>query len=98
MEAFKEKKVLTSLNVCFSRDGVSGPKYVMDLMKRDVDRERIKRLLLAEDGILFVCGDGNRMAKDVCACVEDILGGGEEGKRQVEGLKARGKIILDVWV
>ncbi|GMI24536.1 hypothetical protein TeGR_g13909, partial [Tetraparma gracilis] len=93
-------KMLTKANVCFSRDGGEpGLKYVQHLMARPDDANTIRRLMLAEDGMFFICGDGTRMAKDVTSALEDILGDGdkERGAKLVETLKSKGKILVDVW-
>ncbi|KAK2155313.1 hypothetical protein LSH36_243g04004 [Paralvinella palmiformis] len=65
LESFAEKKVLSHLEVCFSRESPEGcgPRYVQDnLLLHSTD---VVTLILENSAEVFVCGDANNMAKDV---------------------------------
>jgi sulfite reductase (NADPH) flavoprotein alpha-component len=82
LEAMRDSGVLSRLDVAFSRDQ-SDKIYVQDRM-----REQGAQLWSwLEDGAHFyVCGDANRMAKDVDAALKDVvaLHGGMSEEKAVE--------------
>ena len=56
--------MLSELVTCFSRDphaNSDAPRRVQDNMR--LHRERLVRLLLEEDSVLYVCGDARNMAR-----------------------------------
>lgn len=67
-----DKKVLSSLNLAFSRpkDG-SEKQYVQDVLSKKADL--IERLLRTENGCLYICG-ATKMGADVQNLVKTTLG------------------------
>ena len=64
--------------------------------------QEITDLLLREGGYLYVCGDGNHMAKDVHEALrESIMQYSDLGEEDVDNflqdLKARRRYVLDIW-
>ena len=108
MQQLKEQGVISSLHTAFSRDA-SGKatngerrKYVQDLMlKDDACAARLQSLILEKKASVYICGDGNAMAKDVQSALTEIIGrgsGGEEGgKKYVEKMKSEKRYLVDIW-
>merc|ERR1740124_513006 len=72
MECLEKEGVITKLNVSFSREGGGTKKvYVQDKMKSNADR--LAHLVMDDDAVVFICGDGNKMAKDVKNTLVDII-------------------------
>ncbi len=100
LNEFLKDGTLNQLHVAFSRDG---PKkiYVQDKMKEQ--SSCIYRLLMKENGYLYVCGDGAKMAKDVEKALIDIFM--KEGNMKtkeiaieaLELLKKKSRYVKDVW-
>ena len=90
MEEMKVQGELTGLHVAFSRKEEGKKVYVQHKMKENSDQ--LVDLVLKQDAYVFICGDGTNMAKDVMACLGDIL-----GEENVESLKDKKKIVLDIW-
>ncbi|KAI5617111.1 methionine synthase reductase isoform X2, partial [Silurus asotus] len=78
LERFVENGTLSHLKVCFSRaeqdnDGSEpNPKYVQHNLL--LHAEQVARILLKENGCLYVCGDAKNMAKDVNDTLIEIIG------------------------
>ena len=70
LEEARDTDVLQRLSLAFSRD-TEEKVYVQHRLAEHGDR--ICRMLLDHDGYLFVCGDGNKMAKDVRVCLEEAF-------------------------
>merc|ERR1712043_37898 len=48
--------------------------YVQDIMRNNEDcKSRLLNLILKENASVYVCGDGNAMARDVQGAIVDIL-------------------------
>ncbi|KAG8442634.1 hypothetical protein GDO86_011426 [Hymenochirus boettgeri] len=105
LRCFIESGSLTCLKVCFSRDPPHNaeelsPKYVHDYLRlcsRDV-----ARILIKENGNIFVCGDAKNMAKDVNDALTDILSGELnvdklEAMKTLAALRDRKQYLQDVW-
>jgi sulfite reductase alpha subunit-like flavoprotein len=100
LNEFLKDGTLNQLHVAFSRDG---PKkiYVQDKMREQ--SANIYRMLMKENGHLFVCGDGAKMAKDVEKVLIEIFR--KEGKMKdketamesLELLKKKSRYVKDVW-
>lgn len=93
------KGVLTQLEVAFSR---VGPEKVYVTHKLRANGAHIARLLLHECAHLYVCGDGNTMAKDVGTCVVELLMQHEgltqaQAEEEIKEMKARKRYVLDIW-
>eukprot|EP00658_Telonema_sp_P-2_P032824 TRINITY_DN24213_c0_g1_i3.p1 TRINITY_DN24213_c0_g1~~TRINITY_DN24213_c0_g1_i3.p1 ORF type:complete len:874 (-),score=200.73 TRINITY_DN24213_c0_g1_i3:269-2890(-) len=90
---------LQKLKIAFSRD-TENKVYVQHKM-REVGGE-ICDILLERGGYMFVCGDGNRMAKDVREAVQQIfVEHGElnekEARRALNELVKEHRFVLDIW-
>lgn len=101
MASLKSEGVITNMYVAFSRDGDS-KRYVQDMMKTVENAERLSRIILETGGVVYICGDGNRMARDVQDSIASILGdrvGGGKGKGHeiIEEMKSKGRFLLDIW-
>ena len=60
----RECGALSELVTCFSRDPEAdsdAPRHVQDNIR--LRKERLVRLLLEEDSVLYVCGDARNMAR-----------------------------------
>jgi len=77
------------LTTAFSRVGAE-KVYVQHRMKQEA--KELLHWLLEDDAVLFLCGDGANMAKDVRKMLEEILE--EEGGKG----KGNGKALVDEWV
>ncbi|KAJ2030209.1 hypothetical protein H4S03_007138 [Coemansia sp. S3946] len=71
LEQWQAEGVLSRLSTCFSRDSLSGPKYVQHAMAQHEDE--LMHLLLAQNALLYVCGDAKGMGKDVNDALADML-------------------------
>ncbi len=89
---------LTRLDVAFSRDG-AGKHYVQDRLRacaKDV------YAWLGEGAAVYVCGDAQRMAKDVHRALLDVLAGAggmtaEAAEEYLFELKRQGRYQRDVY-
>jgi len=99
LELRMQDKTLSHLSVSMSR--VTAEKiYVTHKILEN--RKVIANFLLNEGGYIYICGDGNKMAKDVhTAFVQVLCGNGcedeESAKSFLEELKTRRRYILDIW-
>ena len=98
LEAWRAKGVLTHLHTAFSRDQ-EHKIYVQQRMLENADE--LWRWL-EEGAHFFVCGDAQRMAKDVDAALHRVVqtAGGkseEEAAQYVEGLKKTKRYKRDVY-
>ncbi|XP_069769706.1 methionine synthase reductase isoform X2 [Narcine bancroftii] len=98
---FQSNGTLTQLKVCFSRETTDGkPKYVhhlLQLMAHDVIK-----MLLSENGYLYVCGDGKNMAKDVNSTLTEIISeklglNTLEAMKIIANLREEKRYLQDVW-
>ena len=102
LEQFCQDGTISKLNVAFSRDG-SKTKYVQDIMKTDDEcASRLVDLLLHKAGALYICGDGNKMGREVQQAIAELLareldGGVEAGQAYIQELKSKGRFVLDIW-
>lgn len=94
---------ITNLYNAFSRD-TSRKAYVQDLMKQTRNAQRLVDILVEQKGAVYICGDGNSMAKDVQGALVDILGRNadgipdkEGGRAQLDKLKKEGRFLMDIW-
>ena len=88
--------VLTKLNRAFSRDQTT-KHYVQD----DLLSHASEIIQWVKDGAhIYICGDKNRMARDVESALINILAEGKDlirGKDQLEGLKNSSRYAKDVY-
>jgi sulfite reductase (NADPH) flavoprotein alpha-component len=59
-------------------------------------------LIVEEGARVYVCGDGNEMAKDVQVTIAELLGerlggGVDRGQTYLEGMKKEKRFLLDIW-
>lgn len=99
LEKFVADKTLTMLEVAMSR---IGPEKVYVTNKLKTRGQEVARLILHEGAYVYVCGDGNSMAKDVYDTIKTILTDfGEQSVDQAEeflnDMRQRRKYLLDVW-
>ena len=66
----------------------------------------VARLVLEEGAYVYVCGDGQRMARDVHAALEEVLrthgaarlaAEGKSAEQKLAALAERGVYVRDVW-
>lgn len=98
LTAWLQRGTLTRLDTAFSREG-KGKNYVQDRM-----RARAVELWswISEGASIYVCGDAQRMAKDVDRALVEIFmseGGFTEASAQLElrHLGANGRYLRDVY-
>ncbi|XP_028370685.1 methionine synthase reductase isoform X2 [Phyllostomus discolor] len=102
---FQKCGILTHLKVSFSRDAPVGEeaapvKYVQDNIQ--LHSEQVARLLLRENGCIYVCGDAKNMAKDVNDTLVEIISK-EVGVDKLEAmktlatLKEEKRYLQDIW-
>ena len=105
MESLKGKGVISQLYTAFSRDmsqtNGNSRKYVQDIMLQDETCAlRLQDLILKKNASIFVCGDGNAMAKDVQSAITEIVKrglGNESAKEYVDKMKADKRYLVDIW-
>ena len=90
---------LTSLHVAQSR---VGPEKVYVTHKLLENGANIAQSILKEGGYIYVCGDGNNMAKDVFNAIKQILHdhgslSEEEAEEALDDMKLRRRYIMDIW-
>jgi sulfite reductase alpha subunit-like flavoprotein len=98
MKTLKEGGFITKLYTAFSRDG--NRQYVQDIMKSE--SERLLDLILNRKACVYVCGDGNAMAKDVQNTIVELLasklpGGIDEATIFLETMKVGKRFLMDIW-
>ena len=109
MKDFKQERIITNLHTAFSRDNDDPKKrtYVQDMMKSHPEcAKRVVDVILNMSGSVYICGDGNRMARGVQLVIAELLGkslGGDEssyiekGFACIEEMKSKGRLLLDIW-
>ncbi|GAA6099047.1 methionine synthase reductase [Tachysurus ichikawai] len=106
LEKFVENGTLNHLKVCFSRaepdsnGSQSKPKYVQHNLV--LYAEHVARILLKENGCLYVCGDAKNMAKDVNDTLMDIIGeelqvDKLESMKTIAKLREEKRYLQDIW-
>jgi len=103
MKSLKSTGVISDLNVAFSRETKNVRCYVQDKIKENEKRIALK--LVQESARVYICGDGNSMAKDVqsalAAALDSYAFGKKEitmkGKEYIEKMKEENRLLLDIW-
>lgn len=98
MQAYLKSGLLTKMNVAFSRDQAE-KVYVQD---RLIENGKALYEWLESGAHFYVCGDANRMAKDVHQALLDVLAeyGGksaEEAADYLDDLRDQGRYQKDVY-
>ncbi|XP_041979718.1 methionine synthase reductase-like isoform X2 [Aricia agestis] len=99
LKDFVSKGVLSKITTAFSRDENSKCRYVQDCIAEH--GEEVTKLI--EDGAyIFVCGDVNKMAKDVketiIKCVEQYTDRTyEEAVQFITELEKQKRYVVDIW-
>jgi len=104
LQSLHHAGIIANLYTAFSRDNAK-KEYVQDIMMNNTDcRKRLVDLVLVKSACIYICGDGNRMARDVQVALATVLAAevdGEKsidyGKAMVEDLKKNGRLVLDIW-
>ncbi|WP_159498709.1 sulfite reductase flavoprotein subunit alpha [Microbacterium sp. 18062] len=98
LERFRERGVLTRLDLAFSRD--QAEKVYVQTRIRENARELYD--WLEDGGSFYVCGDASRMAKDVDRALVEAVGasrglGEDDALRYVADLKRDRRYVRDVY-
>lgn len=100
LSEFVESQALTHLEVAMSRVGNNKVYVTHKIREQGV---QLVQMLLNNNAYIFVCGDGNHMAKDVFAAFKDVLlqHGPNLNEEEVNGvlaeLKSSKRYLQDVW-
>ena len=91
--------ILTGLEVAQSR---VGPEKVYVTHKLKAKGAEIAKAILHDGGYIYICGDGNHMAKDVYAALREVLMAHgtmseDEAEQALDDLKLRRRYIMDIW-
>jgi sulfite reductase alpha subunit-like flavoprotein len=104
LKSFEDEGVISKLYTAFSRTTTTKKEYVQDIMKNNPDcSKRLVDTIVHNKGSVFICGDGNHMARDVQQALADIIGphlegsSAEAGKAYIEEMKVNGRFVLDIW-
>lgn len=89
MAQFTDKKVISSLNIAFSRQKDEPKQYVQNVLGNQ--REKIQDLIEKQNGYFYICGSTS-MGKDVQNLLKEILG--EDGFKKLETEK---RLIKELW-
>jgi sulfite reductase (NADPH) flavoprotein alpha-component len=89
-----KRKVLTRLDVAFSRDAPQ-KRYVQHALW---EARREVNAWVHDGAAIYVCGDASAMAKDVHATLQRILAdGGSDGVAALDALRREGRYLRDVY-
>ena len=101
MLQFEKDGILANLATAFSREGAE-KTYVQTKLKENGDR--VRSMILDRKASVYVCGDGNAMAKDVQKVLVEILSESFEGndklaqaESQLNEMKTSNKFVMDIW-
>eukprot|EP00981_Chlorochromonas_danica_P012496 scaffold5082_cov195-Ochromonas_danica.AAC.7 len=99
LERYSDYGVLTSLDVAMSR--LTPDKIYVTHKLRERGSE-IADLVVNRGAHVYICGDGNKMAKDVIAALKEAVaqfnGCSEESAAQiVTEMQQRHRLLLDIW-
>jgi sulfite reductase alpha subunit-like flavoprotein len=85
-----------------NNDQEQNRRYVQHVMRQSENSTRLVDLILRQRAHVYLCGDGNSMAKDVQAAFVEILGqqlpgSVEEAKLYLERMKQERRFLMDIW-
>jgi NADPH-ferrihemoprotein reductase len=69
--------------------------YVQHLLSGH--REMVRKAIVDDGGYVYFCGDAKSMVKSVEDVLRNIVGDGQEGDAELQLLKMRKRLQLDVW-
>jgi sulfite reductase alpha subunit-like flavoprotein len=108
MTTFEKEKTVNNLQVAFSRENGDGDKiYVQDKIKGDA--KQLTQMIVRKNAMIYICGDGNHMAKAVQSAFVSILAKenfSSEGTREhalaqaniyLEQMKVNKRFVMDIW-
>jgi sulfite reductase alpha subunit-like flavoprotein len=100
LQCFLREGVLTQLSVAFSRFPGREKEYVQHKI-REKGKE-IARLIVEEQASVYICGDGNQMAKDVQTMLRQVLVDNYSDRVGdvslfMADLRTRRRLLLDIW-
>lgn len=100
MQSLQAEGIIANLHVAVSRDDENGHRrYVQDSMRECA--ERLTMLILKQNACVYVCGDGNAMAKDVQGVVVELLasslGDMDAAVSYFECMKVERRFLMDIW-
>jgi sulfite reductase alpha subunit-like flavoprotein len=99
LDGFVAAGLVTKQFTAFSRDDGSRHRYVQHLLQENADR--LLQQVMDEGASIFLCGDGNAMAKDVQATLvvllEQRVGTRVEAQRYLDEMKTNGRFVMDIW-
>jgi len=102
LEVFQKEGIITNLHTAFSRESGKDKIYVQHRMKEESVAARVAHLILEEAASVYICGDGNAMAKDVQNALVEILSrhlnGEEIAKEYLDEMKSKHRLLLDIWM
>ena len=105
MKKLQSDKIISNLNVAFSRETKDKKVYVQDKMEEN--SIRIGEMITKRNAKVYICGDGNSMAKDVQAAIQSALDKyyaamddeqlSKEEKVDIGKMKAKNMLLMDIW-
>ena len=108
MESLEKSGVVSLLRIAFSRDSEVSKCYVQDKLRNDA--KIIAKMVTEDNASIYICGDGNAMAKDVQKALVEIFAENKfressssqddaiaKAASYMEGMKAKSKLLLDIW-
>jgi sulfite reductase alpha subunit-like flavoprotein len=98
-QTFVRDRTLTALHTAFSREQ-QHKVYVQHRLREQ--GEHVCRLILKENAIFYVCGDGNKMARDVQNTVQELLQkyaglSADDARQYIEKMKTELRYLQDIW-
>lgn len=112
MDFFKKDGILTNLWTAFSRDDRTSKKYVQtDMLENKKCGDRIVHMIMDKECIVYVCGDGNAMGRDVQNAIVELLSrrmkeengevanddDREKAQKYFDDMKAKKRFRMDIW-
>lgn len=97
---FCESGVLKRLYTAFSRDTGAEYKYVQHILRDE--SHAFAKMIVEQQATVYLCGDGNHMAKDVQATLLEILlqyfGNEDKAESYYHDMKHKqGRFLMDIW-
>ena len=98
LEQLQDEGTLTNLHVAFSRDQAD-KVYVQHRLR---ENPSVVMDAIDNGGYVFVCGDGEHMARDVHSTLIDIVAStrgcdSDEAEDALSDLMARQRYVRDIW-